>query len=47
MPVDQPQHMSFANLRKTHVFRGFEDSPDHKGRWKPSDLHHAMKLIVT
>ena len=34
----QPQHMSFVNLRKL--------SPDHKGQWKPSELQHAMKLIV-
>jgi len=41
----QPQHMSFANLRKLAFSKALK-SPDHKGQWKPSDFLHTIKLIV-
>jgi len=39
----QSRHMSFANLQKLAFYKAIR-SPD---QWKPSDLRHAMELIVT
>jgi len=47
MPVKEKFNHSYelANLRKLAFSKALK-SPDHKGQWKPSELQHAMKLIV-